>query len=186
VEASADLARIAAVAERFAEPGERVAGIVSAELLTGRRIYLCAFEAPEGLSWLALDEATEPISDRGVVREAASLAALCEVAEESAGGGRLHELQARLAEVQRTEAPAGIEEAAAAAAELARTLEAEPRVASAAYLDAVGAASRRLERALGDAERSPFAAAMQQAMPAVDELAAQVERNYRGRLASDG
>jgi hypothetical protein len=182
VEVSVDVARIAAEAERFAEPGERVAGILPAEPLGGSRVYLCAFESQEGLSWLSLDEAAQPVSDRLLVREAASLAALCEVAEESAGGGRLDELQARLAELQQNEAPDGIEEATKAAAELARTLEAEPRVARAAYLDAVGAASRRLERALGDTGRSPFAAAMQQAMPAVDELATQVERNYKGRL----
>jgi hypothetical protein len=182
VEVSASLARIAAAAERFAESGEQVTGILSAEPVTGRRVYLCAFESERGVSWLALDEGTEPVSDRGLVREAASLAALCEVAEESAGGGRLDELQARLVELQRMEAPDGIEEAAEAAAELVRTLETAPRVARPSYLDAVGAASRRLERALGDADRSPFAAAMQQAMPAVDELTAQIELNYKGRL----
>lgn len=182
MEVSADVARIAAAAERFAESDERVTGVLSAEPLSGRRVYLCAFESERGVSWLVLDEATEPVADRGLVREAASLAALCEIAEESAGGGGLDELQARLIELQRTEAPDGIEEAAKAAAELVRTLEAPPRVARPAYLDAVGAASRRLERALGDADRSPFAAAMQQAMPAVDELTAQVERDYKCRL----
>ena len=48
---------------------------------------------------------------------------------------------------------------------------------------AIGAASRRLEQALGDDAGSPFAAAMQSAMPAVDELAAEVERTYKGPLA---
>ena len=75
-----------------------------------------------------------------LVREAASLAALCEVAEESAGGGHLAELRARLAELRETDNPEGIEEAEAAAAALAETLQPEPRVASGAYLDAIGSA----------------------------------------------
>jgi hypothetical protein len=44
-------------------------------------------------------------------------------------------------------------------------------------------AARRLERALGDEAGSPFAAAMQQALPAVDEVAAEVVEHYRGPLA---
>jgi hypothetical protein len=47
----------------------------------------------------------------------------------------------------------------------------------------VGAAVRRLEQALGDDSGSPFAAALQQALPAVDEVAAEVERRYKGPLA---
>ena len=91
------------------------------------------------------------------MREAASLAGLCEVAEESAGGGHLPELRARLAELRETDNPEGIEEAEAAAAALAETLQPEPRVASGAYLDAIGSASRRLEQALGESGASPFA-----------------------------
>jgi hypothetical protein len=178
-----DVARIAAAAARFAAAGERVAGVLAAEPLPGGRVYLCAFESAEGRAWLALADDAEPVSDRGLVREAATLAALCEVAEESAGGGRLDEVRARLAELRETEAPAGIEEAEEAAAALARTLQPEPRLASTGYLDAVGAASRRLEHALGDSTGSPFAAAMQQALPAVEELAADVERAYKGPLA---
>ena len=60
-----------------------------------------------------------------------------------------------------------------------RTVGVPPRLANARYLDAVGAAVRRLERALGDDDRSPFALAMQQGMPAVDALAAEVEANYK-------
>ena len=70
-----------------------------------------------------------------------------------------------------------------AATELAETLEAEPRLATTDYLDRLGAAARRLEQALGDDAGSPFAAAMQQALPAVDEVAAEVERRYKGPLA---
>ena len=70
-----------------------------------------------------------------------------------------------------------------AAAGLAATLEAEPRLASTDYLDRIGVAVRRLEQALGDDAGSPFATAMQQALPAVEELAAEVERGYKGPLA---
>src|SRR5579884_455120 len=111
---SENVERIAAAAVRFAAEGEHLAGVLVAEPL-GRRVYLCAYESIEGHAWLALDDAAEPLSDRRIVREAAQLAALCEVAEESAGGGSLEELRARLAELRETEAPAGIEEAEKAA-----------------------------------------------------------------------
>jgi hypothetical protein len=173
-----DVARIAAAAAAFAADGEELAGVLAAETL-GRRVYLCAFRAGEETTWLALDDEAQPIADARLVREAASLTALCEVAEESAGGGDLPQLRARLAELRETEAPEGIEEAETAAAALAETLEPEPRVASGAYLDAIGSASRRLEETLGETGASPFAAAMQSALGAVEELAADVERSYK-------
>jgi len=86
--------------------------------------------------------------------------------------------------LRETEAPLGIEAAEAAAAGLAATLEAEPRLATVDYLDRLGAAARRLEQALGDEAGSPFARPRcQQALPAVDEVAAEVEERYRGPLA---
>ena len=173
-----DVGRIASAAAAFAEPGEEVAGVLVTETL-GRRVYLCAFQSADGRSWLALGADAEPLSDRRLVREAASLAALCEVAEESAGGGHLTELRARLAELRVTDNPEGIEEAEAAAASLAELLEPEPRVASEAYLDAIGSASRRLEQALGNSGTSPFAAAMQAALGSVEGLSDDVERNYK-------
>ena len=173
-----DVARIATAAAAFAADGEELAGVLVAETL-GRRVYLCAFAAAGGHAWLALDDAAEPIADGRLVREAASLTALCEVAEESAGGGDLPELRARLAELRETEAPEGIEEAEAAAAALAGVIQPEPRIASGDYLDAIGSASRRLEETLGESGASPFAAAMQSALGAVEELAADVERTYK-------
>jgi hypothetical protein len=167
----------------FASPEERVVGILAAEPLGGGRIYLCAYAADGAYGWLALDDTGTPVASRETVRQAASLAALCEVAEESAGGGDLGELRARLAELREREAPEGIEEAEQAAAALAETLQGEPRLATTDYLDRLGSASRRLEQALGDATGSPFAAALQQAVPAVEELAADVERRYKGPLA---
>jgi hypothetical protein len=173
-----DVGRIASAAAAFAEEGEELAGVIVAETL-GRLVYLCAFESAEGHAWLALGVDAEPLTERRLVLEAASLAALCEVAEESAGGGHLPELQARLAELRETANPEGIEEAEAAATALAETLQAERRVASSAYLDAVGSASRRLEQALRESGASPFAAAMQAAFGSVDELADDVDRNYK-------
>jgi HPt (histidine-containing phosphotransfer) domain-containing protein len=117
------------------------------------------------------------------VREATSLAALCELAEETAGGGDLGALRARLAELRETEAPDGIEAAEEAAAALEDAIEPPPRVATTAYLDALGVAARRLEQTLGEENGSPFAVALQQALPAIEELAAEVERTYKGPLA---
>jgi hypothetical protein len=173
-----DVACIAAAAADFTAAGENLTGVLVAETL-GRRVYLCAFESAEGHAWVALDHDAQPLTDRRLVREAASLAALCEVAEESAGGGDLPQLRTRLAELRETEAPLGLEEAEDAATVLAETLQPEPRVATGVYLDAIGSASRRLEQALGESGSSPFAAAMQAALGSVEELTAEVERNYK-------
>jgi hypothetical protein len=179
-----DLLRIAVAAASYAAPEERIAGVVAAEPVDVGRVYLCAYEAGDGTqAWLALDHEARPVDDRRIVREAASLAALCEVAEETAGGGDLPQLRARLADLRETEAPEGIGEAEEAAAALEDALQPEPRLATPSYLDRLGAASRRLEQALGGDLRSPFAAALQQAMPAVEALAATVERHYKGPLA---
>ena len=176
---SDDLERIAAAAAALAAPGEQVAGVLAAEPDGAGRVYLCAFESATGQEWIALDADAQPVGSRRAVREAVSLAALCEVAEELAGGGNLAELRDRLAELRAVEAPEGIEAAEAAAEALESTLQPEPRLATAAYLDALGSASRRLERTLSDDAGSPFAAAMQQALPAIEELAAQIEARYR-------
>jgi hypothetical protein len=180
---SDDLERIATIATAFAAPGERVTGVVAAQPLGAARVYLCAYESEDGHAWLAVDDDGNPVGSRRLVREAVSLSALCELAEETAGGGDLADLRARLAELRVTEAPEGIEAAENAAAALEQAIEPEPRVATTTYLDALGAAARRLEQALGDESGSPFAVSLQQAMPAVEQLAAEVERRYKGPLA---
>jgi hypothetical protein len=179
VELSDHLTAIAAAAERFAAPGERLDAVLVAEAARGDRVYLCAFVGGEVRTWLALDADAQPITSRNRIREAVSIAAMVELAEEQAGGGELEELRQRLAGLRLTENPPGIEEAESAALDLERTLEPVPRVATPQYLEEVGAATRRLERALGDSGNSPFAVALQQALPAVEELAKEVESQYK-------
>lgn len=173
-----ELERIARLASAHAAPGEPVSAVLAAEPAGGRRLYLCAFgDSADG--WLVLDEAGEPVAERATVREAASIAALCEVAVETAGGGDVEGLRSQLVALRLSEAPEGIEEAEAAALELERALGAPPRVASPGWLDAVGLATLRLERALGQAAGSPFAEAMKSAIGIVESLAGEVERGYR-------
>jgi hypothetical protein len=179
---SDELASAAAVAASLAAEGERVAGVLAVEAVRGERVFLCSFERGERRTWLFLDGAGNPIEDRALVREAASLAALCELAEENAGGGDLERLRAELLRLRLTEAPEGIEEAEAAASALEQVIEPLPRVASPAYLDRIGEATRRLERALGESGNSPFGAAMQASAAAVGKLTADVEAHYRGKL----
>jgi hypothetical protein len=134
-----DVGRIAAAAAARAGSGEEMVAVLPIEPLGGERLYLCAFEEPDGLrSWLALDERGDPVTDRKRVRDAASIAALVEVAEESA----------------------------------AVSLPEEPRVASAAYLDSLGAT----------AQTGDVVGALQGALPAVEELTRDVEMHYRLEL----
>jgi hypothetical protein len=177
----AEIAAARAVAGRHLEPGEELVGVIPAEP-AGVRVYVCGYARDGDERWLAFDSEGTPVSDRALVRDAVSIAALCELAEESAGGGDIGELRTRLVELRLTEDPEGIEEAEAAAAELQETLRPAPRVASAAYLDAIGLAAGRLEQALGG-HGSPFAEAMKVGVGAAEELAAEVERGYKLALA---
>ena len=112
------------------------------------------------------------------MRDAASIAALCELAEEVAAGGDLDDLISRLVAVRMTEAPAGIEEAE----EAARNLQRDDRAAAAARLACTTSTGsetrpRRLEHALGEGG-SPFAEGMKCGMEAVDQLT----QGDRGRV----
>ena len=176
-----ELDRVAAVAAAFAEPGEEVAGVLAAEPGPGRRVYLCAFHRGDERSWLALDAAGSPLEGRLEVREAVSITALCELAADTAGGGDLDELRRQLVSLRLRENPPGIDEAEEAALGLERAVGAPPRLATPAYLDDVGAATRRLELALGE-DGSPFAAAMNDAVGTVHSLADEVEATYKRTL----
>jgi hypothetical protein len=84
VSLSEDVSRIAGVAAQHRAPGQQVVAVIAVESAAGERVYLAAF-ADEGgeQEWLAFDADGTPIQDRAHVREAASIAALVEVAEEA-------------------------------------------------------------------------------------------------------
>jgi hypothetical protein len=168
-----DLARIAAAADAYG----RVVGVLAAEPASNRRLYLVALEAGESRRWLVLDDGGRVVDVRADVRDTASIVAMCELAEELAGGGDLEELRTRLAQVRMVEQPPGIEEAEEAALALERAIGAPPRLATPAYLDAVGAATVTLERALGELS-SPFSDAIRGASGTVDEFVREVEQHY--------
>jgi hypothetical protein len=177
-----DLRRIADAAVTYAAPDEEVSAVIPTEPAGGQRVYLIAYTRGEEKSWLALDADGRPVEDRRVLRDAVSIAAMCELAEETAGGGHLPELRAQLETLLATDAPDGLDEAEAAVTELERTIGGELRVASPAYLDEVGAATRRLEQALGESGSSPFLEAMKQAGLTIDGLAADIESHYKAPL----
>lgn len=175
------LERLRSSAERFSQQGESLTAILPIEL-DEARLYLCSYcsyDSAGARAWLVLDAEGHPVIERERIRSTVSVAALCELAEESAGGGDLSELRARLVELRLLEAPDGIEEAELAAAELAATLNQPPRVASLDYLDRIGIAARRLEQALGEVGGSPFAAAMQLGSAVADGLTREVELYYK-------
>lgn len=179
-----ELARIAAAAAGLGDDGDTVAAVLATEPGPAERVYLCAFHSADGhRTWLALDDAGEPVRSRRVVRAAASIAGLCELAEETAGGGGLDELRAKLVAVRFTEAPPGIEDAEEAVLALQQEIGAPPQVATPARLDAIGRAALRLERALGQTAGSPFTAAMKAATGTLDALVAEVEGTHRVELA---
>ena len=177
-----ELGAVAEAGQAFAEPGEELTGVIAAEPAAGLRVYLCSYQNGDSLSWLALDSSGQPVADRALVREAVSITGLCELAEESAGGGDLAELRARLVELRTTENPEGIEEAEIAAAELAAVILTPPRLASVEYLDVLGEAATKLERSIGEIGTSPFAEAMRTGTGAVEALARDVERHYKQPL----
>ena len=173
-----ELERIAAVAGSYGN-GKPLSGVLATEPVPGARVYVCAFGIDDGEhAWIALDNAGEPVLDRRGVRDAVSIAALCEVAEEAAFPGDLDELRSQLVALRIAEAPEGIEEAEQAARELQHVLAAPPQVASAERLDAIGVAARRLERALDPTAPSPFTDVLRSAGDVADALWRDVEAGY--------
>jgi hypothetical protein len=124
-----DLERAAEAAAAFAGQDERLEAIFAAEPGPGRRVYLCAYAGGAGRTWLVLDEQADAVTDRALVREAVSLAALSEIAGEAVD-------------------------------------DAPPRLASPAYLDAVGSAD-----------------ALAVAYSAVESLTQEVEAAYKVELS---
>ena len=177
-----ELERVAALAAARGD-GRTLAGVLATEPDVGRRIYVCAYESADGgRAWLAVDEGGTPVRVRRDVRDAVSIAALCEVAEEAAFPGDLDELRSQLVALRITEDPEGIAEAEEAALALQHVLAAPPQVASPARLDAIGQAARRLEQALDPTAPSPFTTAMRSAVEVADALWGDVEAAYLGPL----
>lgn len=174
-----ELERIAAAARSHAAPSEDLAVVIPAEPVHGVLVYLCAFESPAGRSWIGLDVEGAPVIDRGLVHDAVTIAALCELAEESAAGGDIDELRGRLDELVRCEGAESSGGVSAALTELEAALAEPPRLASPAYLDRIGLAARRLEQAFGETGASPFAQALKQGAIAVEGLTVEVESTYK-------
>jgi hypothetical protein len=168
-----DLVRIAQAAGAHGP----VLAVLAAEPATGLRRYLVALGPADARRWVVLDDGGTVVARRDEVRDAASIVALCELAEDLAGGGDLEQLRVQLAQVRMVEQPPGIEEAEDAALALERVIGAPPRVASPAFLDEVGVATMALERALGEVS-SPFSEAIRAASGTVGEFVQEVERNY--------
>ena len=180
-----ELERVAELVAAQVGPGAAVSGILATEAGPGKRVYLCSIDEADGTrSWLAVDGDASPIPDRASVRAAASIAAMCEVAADNAGGGDLDALLASLADLREREAPEGIEDAEDAARALRAVLGDPPQLATPERLDEIGAAARRLEQELDPGGPSPFASALQSAQGAVSELQREIEAGYRVELAT--
>ncbi len=176
---SDELERAAGHALARAGAGDVVSGVLATEPDPGRRVYLCSIDGEDGTrAWAAVDAAGELVTGRAAVRAAVSIAALCEVAADSAGGGALDGLIASLGDLREREAPDGIEDAEEAARALRDVLGQPPRLASPELLDEIGVATRRLEQELDPGGPSPFAAALKSAQGAVQELQREVEAGY--------
>ena len=174
-----DLERAAAMALAHAAEGDAVSGVLPTEPEPGRRIYVCSIDGADGTrAWAAVDGDGAIVSSRADVRAAVSIAALCEVAVDSACGGDLDGLIASLADLREREAPDGIEDAEAAARALRDVIGEPPQLATAERLDEIGAATRRLEQELDPGGASPFGAALKSAQGAVQELQREVEAGY--------
>ena len=182
---AADIERVAELAATgSARAGDRVSAVLPTEPVPGRRVYLVAFDDADGYrSWVALAEDGSPVTATRELRDAVAIAVLCEIAADAAGGGDLDALVARLEELRVTEAPPGIEEAEAAARTLREVVGEPPQLANPERLDAIGVATRRLERELDPSSASPFAGAMRAAEAAVSELQREIEAGYRVPLS---
>jgi hypothetical protein len=174
-----EIERIALLAAAHAGAGDTISGVITTEAVPGRRVYLCSVDAADGFrSWLGVGDDGTPVVDRAELRAAVSIAALCEVAEDAAGGGALDTLIERLDELRRTEAPPGIEQAEEAALALRAVIAEPPQVASPERLEEIGAATRRLELELDPSGPSPFAAAMRSSQGAIAQLQREIEAGY--------
>lgn len=174
-----ELERAAKDAAAAAGNGSAVSGVLATEAEPGQRVYVCSVDGADGTrGWLAVRADGSVVSGRPELRAAVSIAALCEVAADAAGGGDLDGLIASIADLRDREAPDGIEEAEAAAQALRAVIGDPPRLSTPERLDEIGVATHRLEQELDPGGGSPFAAALKAAQGAVSELQREVEAGY--------
>ncbi len=139
-----------AAAGRHARDGEQAVAVMAAEPQSGTRVYVVAFAAGDELAYVVLDVAGAPVADRRLVKDAVSLAALAERAEEVAGATAADELVERFGEAAAVLTAAGDAEAAAAARAVTVTAghlgqeAAGPRPATPVYLDRMAALASEL------------------------------------------
>jgi hypothetical protein len=135
-----ELAAAHEAAAPHAGPRERVAAVIPAEPAGGMRVYLVAFEGGERLAYVLLDAGGTAVADERLVRDAVSLIALCELAEEvsmAAAAADIAERFQAVADLLAEDEP----EASAAAGQVADAarrvgeVAAGPRVATPRYLD---------------------------------------------------
>ncbi len=144
----------AAAAAGVHADGDTVAAIMPAQPGGGDLVYLVAYERGGELSYLALDRRLEPIADRRLVRDAVTMLALAEQADEASGARSTQLLEQRFGEAVAAMRAAGLAaEAAAGSAVLTAVgalaeAAAGPRVATPAYLDRVAAAAAGIAVAL--------------------------------------
>lgn len=146
-----ELEQTLAAANRQAGPGEAAVAVMAAEPGADGRVYVVAFAVGDELGYVVLDAGGAPVSDRRLVKDAVTLAALAERAEEVSGATAADELVERFGEAAERlrEQPAGASAAAvvAAARRLGEAAEG-PRVATPVYLDRLAALAGELAGAL--------------------------------------
>jgi hypothetical protein len=152
----ADLEAAAAHAGEFARGQEAVVAVMPADPFGRGLVYLCALAPPgheEAAAWVAVDGSGHAVADERLVREAATLTALCETGEEAAaalGADAVAEAARRALALAGDEDEALRHALAAlerAATQLADTV-AGVRVAEAGYLDALAACAGALAAAV--------------------------------------
>ena len=112
---------------------------------TGRRVYLCSLDGADATrAWIGVRDGSAAVTSRAEVRAAVSIAALCEVAVDTAGRRRHRRPDCELADLRMREAPEGIEDAEAAARAARGSRRASSaRLAGAARRDRLGDAPAR-------------------------------------------
>ncbi len=143
-----------AAAGRHARRDEQPVAVIATEPASDTRVYVVAFAAEGDLAYIALDGAGAPVSNRRLVRDAVSLAALAERAEEVSGATAAAELLERFGAAAAALRSAGLADAAAAAdavsAATQRLADAAtgPRPATPRFLDRIAALAAELAAAL--------------------------------------